>query len=293
MKMRFLIYGKGWISSQIITYLEKNKYEYIQGNVRVNNTEELKREIISVNPTNILCLIGRTHGKIGDVEYSTIDYLEQSGKLVENIRDNLFSQTALAIICQSLNIHVSFINTGCIFNYDDTHTTEIGFMEADKPNFFGSSYSIVKGFTDQIMHLLPVCNLRIRMPITAEPNSRNFITKITKYDKICSVPNSMTVLDDFIPIIIDLSINKFVGTLNLTNPGVISHNEILEMYKEFVDPSFTWKNFTYEEQIKILAAGRSNNYLDTTLLTSMYPNVPDIKTSIRNTLIKCVAKEVL
>ena len=33
------------------------------------------------------------------------------------------------------------------------------------------------------------------------------------------------------------------GTLNFTNPNVISHDEILEMYKEIVDPNFTWKNF--------------------------------------------------
>ena len=30
-----------------------------------------------------------------------------------------------------------------------------------------------------------VLNLRIRMPITGEKNSRNFITKITSYKKIC------------------------------------------------------------------------------------------------------------
>ena len=29
-----------------------------------------------------------------------------------------------------------------------------------------------------------VLNLRIRMPITGEPNARNFITKITNYEKI-------------------------------------------------------------------------------------------------------------
>ena len=42
-----------------------------------------------------------------------------------------------------------------------------------------------------------VLNLRIRMPITGEPNARNFITKITNYEKICSIKNSMTVLPEF------------------------------------------------------------------------------------------------
>ena len=90
------------------------------------------------------------------------------------------------------------------------------------------------------------------MPINAEKSPRNFIYKITHYEKICSIPNSMTVLPDFFPIILDLIENKKTGTLNLTNPGLISHNEILEMYKEIVDPNFKWENFSIEEQDKIL-----------------------------------------
>jgi dTDP-glucose 4,6-dehydratase len=38
------------------------------------------------------------------------------------------------------------------------------------------------------------------------------------------------------------------------------------MYKEFIDPTFTYQNFTAEEQAKILKADRSNNALDTTRL---------------------------
>ena len=51
----------------------------------------------------------------------------------------------------------------------------------------------------------------------------------------------MTVLPDFYPIMIDLMSKNYTGTLNLTNRGLISHNEILEMYKEIVNPSFTGK----------------------------------------------------
>ena len=36
------------------------------------------------------------------------------------------------------------------------------------------------------------------------------------------------------------------------------------MYKEEVDPQYTWTNFTIEEQNKILASKRSNNELDST-----------------------------
>ena len=121
------------------------------------------------------------------------------------------------------------------------------------------------------------------MPITGDYNKRNFITKIITYDKICSVPNSMTVLPELLPILIDMADKKVTGTVNLTNPGLINHNEILEMYKEIVDPNFTWTNFSIEEQNKILDSGRSNNFLDTTKLQSMY-NIKNIKDSVREML---------
>ena len=35
------------------------------------------------------------------------------------------------------------------------------------------------------------------------------------------------------------------------------------MYKEIIDPTFTWKNFSLQQQSEILAAGRSNCKLDT------------------------------
>lgn len=37
----------------------------------------------------------------------------------------------------------------------------------------------------------------------------------------------------------------------------------LQMYKEYVDPDFSWSNFTIEEQAKVIVAPRSNNLLDT------------------------------
>ena len=51
--------------------------------------------------------------------------------------------------------------------------------------------------------------------------------------------------------------------MNFTNPGAISHNEILELYKQYIDPGLTWHNFTVEEQAKVIKAPRSNNLLDT------------------------------
>lgn len=111
------------------------------------------------------------------------------------------------------------------------------------------------------------------MPISADFNKRNFITKIANYEKVVDVPNSMTVLDEALPAMIDMAQKKRTGTINLTNPGTLSHNQVLELYKKHVDPSKTWANFTTEEQLKILKADRSNNQLDTQKLQKWCPGM--------------------
>jgi dTDP-4-dehydrorhamnose reductase len=277
--MKFLLFGRGWIGGQVSELLTKKgvEDEVVWGKSRVDDTEAVEAELKEVKPDRVLCLVGRTHGP----GFTTIDYLEQKGKTVENIKDNLYAPVSLALVCQKLGIHMAYLGTGCIFEYSNDHVVNgIGFTSDDKPNFFGSSYSVVKGFTDRLLHQIPCLQLRIRMPITGDRNGRNFVTKITKYAKICSIENSMSVLPILLPIMIDLSKKQHIGTVNLTNKGTISHNRVLELYKQIVDPTFTWENFTPDEQAKILAAGRSNNLLDTSFLDQNYPGLPNIEQAV-------------
>jgi dTDP-glucose 4,6-dehydratase len=305
--MLILVYGsKGWIGTQFINILKKNNIIFVEGLSRVDNEADIYNEIDKIKPTNIISFIGRTHGlsintsdldsskdcdKSSSTLYTTIDYLEHKDKLLENIRDNLYSPILLADICYKKNIHYTYLGTGCIFQYDINHPSEKeenGFTEESLPNFYGSSYSVVKGFTDRIMKFYKtnILNLRIRMPLSDENNHRNFITKLINYKKICSISNSMTVLSELLPYVLDMMQNKTIGTFNLTNPGLISHNEILEMYKEIVDNNFSWENFSIEEQHTILKSERSNNYLNTTKLQLLYPNIKNIKDSVKECLIK-------
>jgi len=286
-----LLFGSGWIGTQLVERLRSLKHAHVHVSTsRANDETSVRKEIELFHPTHIVSCIGRTHGVIDGNTIGTIDYLEYPGKLKENINDNLYAPLLLSNLCKELDIHYTYIGTGCIFEYDEEHALgdmSKGFTEHSTPNFFGSSYSIVKGFTDQMMKWYPnTLNVRIRMPITAEPNPRDFITKIVGYEKICSTPNSMTVLDELLPLLVDMIYSKRTGTIQLTNPGVISHEEILEMYQEIVDMNKTWKTMTYEEQNNLLKSKRSNNYLDTTLLQTWYPGVSDIHTAIRRTLVK-------
>ena len=298
--MKVLIYGhKGWIGGLFSQILENNNIstesiEYVLGQVRVNDVKALRQEISEVKPTHIISFIGRTHGTDENgKKWTTIDYLEQPGKLVDNVRDNLFSPLVLSLIAKENNIHYTYLGTGCIFEFTEEHKKRwyeecLGFTETSLPNFFGSGYSVVKGFTDQLVNLdefsKHVLNLRIRMPITGKVNGRNFITKITRYEKICNMPNSMTVLDEMLPLVLDMMKKGRTGCLNLCNPGIIDHNTILGHYRNIVDANFTWKTFSIDEQDKVLVSKRSNNFLDTSKLEEWYPDVMRIEDSVKNVL---------
>ena len=296
---RILLFGgNGWIGSKVFNLLKNMGYNVEKTSSRADDFDSVTQELEQLNSrknkiTHVMSFIGRTHGTYESEIIPTIDYLEKPGKLKENINDNLYAPIILASICKKYNCHFTYLGTGCIFDYDDVHPfgeETNGFKEDDKPNFFGSSYSIVKGYTDRLFHELyndATLNVRIRMPITSEISPRNFITKITNYKKICSIPNSMTVLDYLLPVLIQYSLDGKTGTVNLCNPGLISHNEILEMYKEIVDSNFEWENFSIDEQNNILPSKRSNNFLDTALLeTTNTHNIKPIKEAVRDVLLE-------
>ena len=277
--------GGGWIGGQFKEVLAKRGWTVVEAKSRADNRAAVKAEVEAAKPTHLVSLIGRTHGP----GYSTIDYLEQKGKLVENMKDNLYAPLVLAGIAKEKGLHMLYMGTGCIFEYDADHPLAgKGFAENSMPNFFGSGYSTVKGFTDRLMAEefgKTVLNVRIRMPISTEDCPRNFISKIISYPKICSIPNSMTVLDDILPILADSMRDKVTGTLNAVNPDAIDHSTILNWYKELQNPEHTWEEISNDVLVGSYVSGaRSNNILDTYRITTLSPSLPPIRVSVRRIL---------
>src|SRR3989338_1865611 len=169
--MKFLIFGRGWLSQHFANQITTIGHSYTFAHSRAEQESQVRDELCLNQPDRVICVIGRTHGQIGDQVWPTIDYLEQPGKLVENLRDNLYAPLILSRVCQELGIHLTYLGTGCIFEYDEAHPLggSVGFTEQDNPNFTGSSYSTVKGYTDRLLRQQKgVLNLRIRMPISDE-----------------------------------------------------------------------------------------------------------------------------
>jgi 3,5-epimerase/4-reductase len=271
-----LLYGgAGWIGSHLQRLLEEEGTHFVLGAARADNRADVDAELGAVDPSLVVAALGRTHGVHDGRSYGTIDFLEQRGRLTDNLRDNLEAPVVLAALCHARRIPCAQIATGCVYEAADLAAIADegvpGFAEDDPTNFVGSSYSTVKAGTDRLLRLFPnVLFFRIRMPITHDLHPRNFLTKIVHYEKICSVKNSMSVLDGpggLLRLFLAMARKGRVGCFNGTNPGVLSHDEILASYRDKVDPAFTWKNFSVAEQNALLASGRSNNRLCSTALS--------------------------
>ncbi|KAF2283563.1 hypothetical protein GH714_011994 [Hevea brasiliensis] len=245
--LRFLIYGRtGWIGGLLGKLCTKRGINFEYGTGRLQDRRSIMEDIMRVRPTRVFNAAGVT-GR------PNVDWCESHK--VETIRTNV----------------------------EHPQGSSIGFKEKDKPNFIGSFYSKTKAMVEDLLKEYEnVCTLRVRMPISSDlSNPRNFITKISRYNKVVNITNSMTVLDELLPISIEIGKRNCRGIWNFTNPRVISLNEILELYKQYIDPEFKWVNFNLEEQAKEIAP-RSNNELDASKLKKEFPNMLSIKDSIIN-----------
>jgi len=275
---KVLIFGgkTGWIGGLMYNMCVEKGIEAVKAETRVENRETLAKELDEVKPSHVLMAAGIT-GR------PNIDWCEDHKP--DTIRTNVIGTLNVADLCNERGIHVTVYATGCIFQYDEKHPlgSGIGFTEEDTPNFDGSFYSKTKGYMEPLLSCYPNCLiLRVRMPVSDDLIHRNFVTKIAKYERIVNIPNSMTILHEMLPASLAMAKKGLVGVYNFTNPGVISHNEVMDLYIKYIDPTYTYKNFTIEEQNKILKAARSNNELDTTKLMKDMPEgvvINDIKTA--------------
>ncbi|GFS45438.1 rhamnose biosynthesis 3 [Actinidia rufa] len=247
---KFLIYGRtGWIGGLLGKICEKQGIPFEYGKGRLQERSQLLADIQSVKPTHVLNAAGVT-GR------PNVDWCESHKP--ETIRTNVVGTLTLAD-GRALDLRRK---TSPISSVPSTQ----------KPRPW------LKNLLNEYDN---VCTLRVRMPISSNlANPRNFITKIARYDKVVNIPNSMTILDELLPISIEMAKRNLGGIWNFTNPGVVSHNEILEMYKDYIDPNFKWVNFTLDEQAKVIVAPRSNNEMDASKLKNEFPELLSIKESL-------------
>jgi 3,5-epimerase/4-reductase len=246
--------------------LKERGHTIVMPHVRIEDYKGVFELLSAAQPDFVLHCAGITGSP-------NVDWCESHQ--VETFQVNAVGTFNLAMACQALKLHLTYFSSGCIYSYDATHPIGTSFSESDPPNFIGSTYSHSKVLSEQLLRPFDnVLILRIRLPISTDSTPKNLINKLAKFAKVTNIPNSVTVLPDMLPLALDMISKKRVGTWNFTNPGPITHSDILTLYRELVQPNHTWEIFSLEEQSKILKAPRSNCLLDSSKLAQEYPLTP-------------------
>lgn len=211
---------------------------------------------------------------------------------VETFRANVLGALTLIDICEQRQIPHLLFSTGCVYTYqrvgEGPHTlgSGVGFKEEERHNFDGSYYSLSKGLLDDAIAATQfkcLLTLRVRLPMGEDFNHRSLITKLLQYDKLVDIPNSITCLRNMLPISAQMMRDGKRGIYNFTQEGTISHGELMQLYKEIVDPTVEWSHFSEAEQNQVVKAPRSNCHLDVTKLKSEYPQLMTAKEAVRDT----------
>ncbi|KAH1239449.1 Trifunctional UDP-glucose 4,6-dehydratase/UDP-4-keto-6-deoxy-D-glucose 3,5-epimerase/UDP-4-keto-L-rhamnose-reductase RHM1 [Glycine max] len=184
----------------------------------------------------------------------------------ESIRAVVVGVLTLADVCRDHGLPM--MNYAFCGNFEDkTNSTD---------SFYFRTQAKVEGLLKEYEN---VCTLRIQLPVSSDlSNPHNFIIKITRSDKMANIPNRITVLDELVPISVEMAKRNCRGIWNFTNPGIVTCNEILEMYKDYVNPTFRWVNFTPEQQAHFTSP--STNEMDSSKLKKEFSELLPIKDSL-------------
>lgn len=269
--MKILIFGKGYIAHKFLDFYGDDA---VISDLRIEDYSDVVKELKGQKPDVILNCVGKT-GR------PNVDWCEDNK--METISSNVVAPMILARAAEELGLYMVHIGSGCVYEgYNDG----AGFAESDEPNFDGSFYSRTKAWSEAMLNEFPVLQLRLRMPLDGVPGERNFITKITKYAKVINIPNSVSVLDDFLKAGAALIEKGATGIFNMTNPGIIDHKTILDMYKEIVDNNYEYELMSLEELEEITVARRSNCGLSSKKLESEGVQMRPVEEAVREALVQ-------
>lgn len=278
--VKYLLIGAGYLGNRIHGHLKNIGENSILLNNKIGQYQtqkDIKYLIREYAPDIVINCIGKTGGP----PYNNIDWCQDHKE--ETFFSNVTVPSFMAESCEELGMRMVHIGSGCIFEGCDEGNS---YGEYDRPNFLGSWYSKTKIFSEEILTFYnTVLILRIRMPIDIYPGKRNLIDKLIGYRKVIGdVKNSMTYVPDFLKIIVELMNRKYRGIYNVVNDGVVTHREILELYKEIVNPSYEMPEIITTEELKklgLIKAGRSNCILSVNKLKEKGIEVRNIKDALR------------
>lgn len=272
--MKILIFGKGYIGTRCHGAWEGS----VLSEAMVNSKEDALAEIERHSPDAVFNAAG-VKGR------PNVDWCDTHQ--MEAIRGNTILPLILADACRETGVYLLHIGSGCVF-YGESEREDGSWSEYDHANP-EPTYTRAKYAADLTLSTLPNIGVgRIRLPIDHVPSSGNLIDKVASFPKVIDVKNSVTVIDDMVKAFYEIMEKKGEGIFHVTNPGVMTHRQLMAMYEEYVDPSHSneWITNAELKELGLVSKGRSNNVLSSSRLEEIGVHMRHVDEALRDTMQK-------
>ena len=283
--MNVLILGKGYIGSYLEKYLKTCSS-------KLKDVRIVSRD---------LCDYSTVAGLHDLMEQKWVDFIINcsgyTGKpnvdACEDAKDlcwdlNVTVPSRIAQVCLDNNIPFGQVSSGCIYTgyekeYSETDIPNFGLYNNESSFYSKSKHAGELALADKNAYIW-----RIRMPFCNTWSPKNILTKIYKYDKLISMPNSLTNVNDLCKYIYKFIEREYTkerlpaGIYNVVNEGSLNARSIVEMMTDHCIKNPNWQFINYNELD--IRANRSNCVLSQDKNKQYGIDLPDARESVNKAL---------
>ncbi len=231
----------------------------------ITKPDEIARDFEKFKPTVVINTAAKTN----------IDWCELNRAEAFNV--NSLGAQNIWEACKKNNAYMCHFSSGCIFhsNFHDQIYTE---TDAPNPRCY---YSWTKVWAENLLGKSEkLLVLRPRVVISSEISRRNTLAKWMVYSHFISDQNSVSIIEDMLPVVSKLVQKRISGTFNIVNQGTISPLQVAHLLKKIVNPKLVISETTLDEVNKNLVAKRCSTLLNTDALRTLGYELPHVDKSI-------------
>ncbi len=280
-----LLGASGYVGSEFVRFFDQRAIAYkVLGRRDCDfyDPQLLSRDIAAANGDFLVNCAGYT-GK------PNVDACELHR--TECLLANAVLPGRIAEACALANIPWGHVSSGCIFT--GAKPDGSGFSEDDPPNFSFregncSFYSGSKALGEECLSDAEQCYVwRLRIPFNHHDSSRNYLSKVMRYDRLLDARNSLSHLREFVTACYDCwTRNVEFGTYNLTNSGSVTTREVVDLIRErgIVDKNFVFFDSEDDFMRRAAKTPRSNTVLDNSKALKAVLRLSPVREAIRQSL---------
>lgn len=283
--MIYLLGGSGYVGTAYQTLLQRQGLAY--RNLR-------RADFDYSNPASLADLLRREKPEFlinaaGYTGKPNVDACELHK--TECLFGNAVLPGLIAQACAEAGVPWGHVSSGCI--YTGSRADGKGFTEADTPNFSFrtnncSFYSGTKALGEEVLADKPNLYVwRLRIPFNEVDNPRNYLTKMQRYATLLDAANSISQLEEFVAATFACWEKRVpFGIYNVTNPGVVTTREVVDLIKRTGVSTKDFKFFASEAEFMRLAAKtpRSNCVMDSTKLAATGIKMTEVHEAVERDL---------